>query len=249
LNNELAEIINKAFVRSKCTKGYRSMTAHVNFILTEQSRKKVGEKRVLRIMRRLGLKCITRIPGPVYLKCPSGKIEDNLLNRKFSPQSTNISWATDFTYLKFNHGKNHIWMSAVIDLYSREIIGWKLCEVPTANEAIDTFKIAFSKFPNVNPLIHTDRGSTYTAIDFNNFLTENECVQSMSRPGTPYDNSIMESWWNVFKTDWFYTEANELNNLEDVIKLIEDGIKYFNTERRTQRKNGFTPEELREKSA
>jgi len=84
---------------------------------------------------------------------------------------------------------------------------------------------------------------------FHELLMTHHCKQSMSRPGTPHDNAVMESWWSLFKTDWVYQDANELAELSDMKKLIEEGIKYFNTKRSTRKRGGLTPQEIRNQTA
>lgn len=200
-------------------------------------------------MNILNLKSVTRKPKAFYPRVSETFISDNILDRQFNPDDVDSVWVTDFTYLKYNHGKSHIWLSGVLDLFSREIISWTVSDQQTAQAAVETFAKAFNDHPDVAPMVHSDRGASYTAQLFHDFLEEHDCKQSMSRPGTPHDNSIMESWWSLFKTDWFYREAMELKEISDVMALIEDGISYFNNERRTKRSNGLTPHEMRESAA
>lgn len=94
----------------------------------------------------------------------------------------------------------------------------------------------------VQPLIHTDRGSAYTSGTFNNFLNQFNIKRSMSRPGTPYDNAPMERWWNEFKLRWI--ERHETpKTYQELIKLVESGIEYFNHYDRSTKRNGLTPDE------
>jgi putative transposase len=62
----------------------------------------------------------------------------------------------------------------------------------TSSDVIATFKRAFEGEPDAHPMVHMDRGAAYCSMDFNNYLTENKCVHSMSRPGHPWENSPME---------------------------------------------------------
>jgi len=246
-NEGLVPFIKDTFERGKKAVGVESMTFHVNNMLCNHSKKEVSNNRVRRLMVDiLGLHVVNRKPKYIYQNEVENFFADNILNREFNPPEVDTTWVTDFTFLKYNHGRNHIWLSGVLDLYSREIIAWKTSDSQTAKAAVETFEMAYELHSGVTPTVHSDRGSCYTAKLFHDMLEQHDSKQSMSNPGTPHDNAVMESWWSLFKTDWFNKEANELTELSEVLALIEDGIQYFNNERRTKRSNGLTPSEMRE---
>lgn len=249
MNQELSSKVKELFEESHLVMGYQTMTFNINLQLLAQSKNTINHKRIRRIMRILKLKSITRHARRGYIKTPEGIVTDNILNRNFYSQKINEKWVTDFSCLKYNHGKNRVWLSSILDLCSHENIAWKICTGPTVRNAIATFKMAFDRFSDAQPIVHSDRGASYISFRFHDFLTDHNCTQSMSNPGTPYDNAVMESWWNLFKTDWFYLEANELTDLKDIEHLIENGIHYFNTKRRTSKRGGLTPEEIRNQIA
>jgi len=246
-NEGLIPFIKNTFKRSKNAAGVESMFLHVNHMLKKQFKDEVSYNRVRRLMVDvLGLHSVNRKPKYVYQNKTENFFADNTLNREFNPPDVDLTWVTDFTFLKYNHGRNHIWLSGVLDLYSREIVAWKTCDSQTAKAAVETFEMAYESHPGKTPRVHSDRGSCYTAKLFHDMLEGHDSKQSMSNPGTPHDNAVMESWWSLFKTDWFNKTANELKKLPEVLALIEDGIQYFNNERRTKRSNGLTPSEMRE---
>ncbi len=249
LNLELIPLVVEIYKRSHNVRGYQSIAVHINRIFRSQSRKPVSATRVKRIMDKQGLRSIAVKKKPAFTQRHEGYSTDNKLNRKFRPGKINVAWATDFTWINYNHGKSHIWLSCVMDLHTQEILGFNLCKNPTSEVAIKTVKLALSKQPGATPMIHADRGSTYTSKNFNQFLVSQNCEQSMSNPGNPYDNAVMESWWSRFKTEWIKLKANELTTLEDIKGWIEEGIQYFNTERRTVKNDGLTPAEIREMAA
>jgi len=107
-------------------------------------------------MRSIGLISRTRRPSREFQQPPIIFVSDNTLNRHFKVERLNQVWVSDFTCLKFNHGKSKIWLSTIIDLYSHENIAWTICQGPTAQDAIKTFNFAIKKFPDAQPLIHTD---------------------------------------------------------------------------------------------
>ena len=88
-------------------------------------------------------------------------------------------------------------MHVFLDLYGRYVLSYNISETDTSSAVIAIFKRAFEGEPNAHPMVHTDSGAAYC-----NYLTENECVHSMSHPGHPWENSPMERWWNDFKHIW-----------------------------------------------
>ncbi|MCM0597252.1 DDE-type integrase/transposase/recombinase [Periweissella fabaria] len=117
----------------------------------------------------------------------------------------------------------------------------------TTEATIDTFKQAFNVANNAEPLVHTDRGAAYTSSLFNDFMFQKNTIRSMSRPGIPYDNSLMERYWNEFKVRWLRTHPCP-TTYGELEMLVAEGVKYFNTIRHSEKRNGLTPEEFRHKA-
>lgn len=135
-------------------------------------------------------------------------------------------------------------LSGVLDLYGRHLLAYNLSLTETTAAEIQVFQRAFTRAGNVHPLIHTDRGSAYTSKAFNRYLDQFEVTRSMSRPGTPYDNAPMERWWNEFKLRWMDRHPMP-KTYKELVKLVEDGIHYFNYGNPSGQRNGLTPEEYR----
>lgn len=93
-------------------------------------------------------------------------------------------------------------------------------------------------------MIHTDRGATYTSKDFNNYLTSNNSKHSLSVPGTPADNAVIEHYWGDFKYIWMahHSHPQTLTELKD---LVKQGVEYFNTVEISSKRNNFTAEDFR----
>ncbi|MFC6206282.1 transposase, partial [Levilactobacillus tongjiangensis] len=136
----------------------------------------------------------------------------------------------------------------VLDLYGRVLIASNLSKTETADAEIEVFRRAFEYAGDVNPIVHTDRGSAYTSKQFNNFLVPYEVTRSMSRPGTPYDNAPMERWWNEFKTHWMDRHPMP-KTYEGFEALVKEGIHYFNHLDRSPARNDLTPVEYRNEAA
>ncbi|BDR57525.1 IS3 family transposase [Xylocopilactobacillus apis] len=242
--------IKVIFQASRQTKGYLSMTAELNVWLQDHQLPTVNHKRVRRLMREAGLRSVIRKKLPAESKIEAEYVVDNKLNRNFERKGINEVWASDSTFLTYGeHHEKGVWLCGVLDLYSGEILGWSLSLNKTTDAAIAAFDQAFQIFPDAHPLVHSDRGSAYTSFKFRDYLKEHQVEQSMSRPGNPHDNAVIESFWSQFKTEWMEQCEQDISTLENLNDYIKEGIHYFMTERRTQKNNGLTPLELRKLAA
>ncbi|AVK99442.1 IS3 family transposase [Pediococcus inopinatus] len=200
-------------------------------------------KQVKRIMRELGLRCEIKVKKHNRVKQSDQYILDNTLNQSFKVTAPNQVWLSDSTELTYGvNGEHKVRLSGVLDLYGRKLLAYNLSLTETSAAEIQVFQRAFNQFSNAHPLIHTDRGSAYTSGAFNNYLARYNVTRSMSRPGTPYDNAPMERWWNEFKLRWMARHPLA-KTYEELVKLVEDGIYYFNHHNRSAIRNGLTPDE------
>jgi len=207
-------------------------------------------KRVKRIMFNLGLRCQIRIKKHQRMKAQEQYIQDNVLNRHFEVSRPNQVWLSDSTELTYGTSKSQFKMrlSGVLDLYGRVLIASNLSTTETSAAEIQVFQRAFDYAGDVHPLIHTDRGAAYTSRGFNNFLAGHGITRSMSRPGTPYDNSPIERWWNEFKTHWMDRHPMPAT-YQEFKALVNEGIHYFNYLDRSPARNDLTPVEYRNEAA
>lgn len=134
---------------------------------------------------------------------------------------------TDTTELTYGRG-NKVRLHAIIDLYGNYALSYFISPTETAKDVIKAFELAKQKTSRLAPLIHTDRGSAYTSREFSNYLIQNQCVHSMSAPGTPADNAVIERWWCDFKHLWLAHQP-EPQTYDQLLKLVAEGVKYFNT--------------------
>lgn len=200
-------------------------------------------KQVKRVMRELGIRCQIRVKKHNRVKQREQFTQDNILNQKFTVDRPNQVWLSDSTELVYGvNGEYKVRLSGVLDLYGRRLLAFNLSETETAEAEIQVFKRAFTASGDVHPMVHTDRGSAYTSGAFNHYLSQFKVIRSMSRPGKPYDNSPMERWWNEFKLRWMDRHPMA-KTYEELIKLVEEGIHYFNHLNRSEQRNGLTPDE------
>ncbi|MCT4487159.1 MULTISPECIES: IS3 family transposase [Levilactobacillus] len=210
----------------------------------------VSLKRVKRLMTVLHLKCQSRVKKHHRVKQAEQELRDNVLNQQFDKTTgPNQIWLSDSTEVQYGiNGEFKARLCGVLDLHGRYLMAYNLSTTETSEAVIQTFNQAFQKSGKVHPMVHTDRGSAFTSKAFNDLMTEHGVIRSMSRPGTPYDNAPMERWWNEFKLNWLDSHPMPKTR-EELVKLIEAGIYYFNYIDRTAQRNGSTANEYRDEAA
>lgn len=175
--------------------------------------------------------------GEVHLKAP------NLLNRQFNPDTVNTHWVGDITYIRTHAGWSYL--ASVLDLGSRELVGWAMSQQPNAELAKEALKHAIQKQqPDTTKLLfHSDQGVQYSANCFIAYLNVFGMTQSMSRRGNCWDNSVMERFFRSLKTE-------KLNNLsfmnhESAVAVVEKYIQFYNYIRLHSTLNYLTPVQKR----
>lgn len=166
---------------------------------------------VAKIMRALGLsgdlkkkfKVVTTdsnhagpIAGRIF------KIED------FKVKGPNEIWAGDITYVAL--GDKFLYLSVVIDLYSRRVVGWSMTGTLEAKGVTDAIRMAFTREGDTAGIVfHSDRGVQYASGEFREFLEGKQAIPSMSRKGNCYDNAFVESFFKTLKSDLIYRRSFE----------------------------------------
>ncbi len=161
-----------------------------------------GLHRIERLMRQQALRARPRRRRvPVETGPPSsGTISPNLLNRQFEALAPNRKWVADFTYLWTAEG--WLYIAAVVDLFSRRVVGWSMQATMTAQLVTDALVMAIWRRGKPEAVLHhSDRGSQYTSEPFQRLLTEQGVACSMSRSGNCWDNAAMESFFSSLKTE------------------------------------------------
>lgn len=124
----------------------------------------------------------------------------NLLMQDFKADAPNTKWVSDFTYVPTDEG--WLYLCSIVDLFHRGVVGWAVSDRIDRNLAIAAFDKAVSyRHPKAGFIFHTDRGCQFASSDFRNAVANAGGIQSMSRPGTPYDNACAESFFKTLKTE------------------------------------------------
>lgn len=151
-------------------------------------------------MKGMNLPKMSTVKPPKFkARSDEGKCE-NILCQRFEQTAPNLVWVSDFTYLKA--GGKFYYLCAVMDLYSRKIIAYKLSDKIDTKLAVDTVDLAVANRGKSNGIIfHTDRGSQYTSKEFRKHLDNLNIIQSFSAKGHPYDNAVMECFFKYLKKE------------------------------------------------
>ncbi len=234
---EIKEVIKQIFHENKRRYGYRRITLELH-----NRGYCINHKTVQRLMRKCGLKCEIRKKKYRSYKGTVGKIAPNKLERNFKTDKPNQKWVTDVTEFAIKDQK--VYLSPILDLYNGEIISYNISLRPTFNQIMDMLDKAFSKIPdNSRIILHSDQGWQYQMKRYQTRLKEKGIIQSMSRKGNCLDNSVMENFFGILKTEMFY--KFKFNSVEHLISEIENYIDYYNNKRIKCKLKGLSPVQYR----
>jgi putative transposase len=205
----------------------------------------VNDKRVLRICRKEYIQSTIKWKPK---SCTRGSnnpahIARNYLNRDFHADAPNEKWLTDVTEFKYYIGVevHKIYLSAILDLYDRRIVAYKIGDRNDNPLVMNTFDEAVALEPDAHPLFHSDRGFQYTSKQFCTRLKKQHMKQSMSRVAHCIDNGPMEGFWGILKREVYY--GQRYTSKEDLVQMIESYVQYYNTERIQRKLHLMTPAE------
>jgi putative transposase len=202
----------------------------------------VNHKKVQRIMNELDLKSRVRVKKYRSYKGKVGKIAPNLLDRNFEATKPNEKWVTDITEFKLYGEK--LYVSPVLDLYNGEIITYTIGSRPTYSLVSDMLEQAFERLSTKDELlIHSDQGWHYQMKQYRQALKERNITQSMSRKGNCYDNSVIENFFGIMKSEFLYIE--EFRSIEHFKEELEKYIDYYNHKRIKAKLKGKSPVQYR----
>ncbi len=200
INNE--DLLRKVLELHKATResyGPKRMAAQIS----KDTGRPVNHKRVERIMRQndLHTKYRRKYKATTYSghKLP---VAENVLNREFEAAHPGEKMVSDITYIPTDEG--WLYLAAVIDLFSRQVVGWSLRQDMTRELVIDALRMAwFKRHPakDAGLIFHSDRGSQYASKDFRDVLAEYGITASMSRRGDCWDNACSETLFGSLKVE------------------------------------------------
>ena len=226
-DEEVAGKVRASFLASDRTYGARRVWHDV---LAEGV--SCGLHRIERLMRQQALRARPRrrrLP-PDAGERQAGAVAPNVLDRAFEASVPNRKWIADFTYIWTAEG--WLYVAAVLDLFSRRVVGWSMSATMTAQLVTDALVMAIWRRGKPDTLLHhSDRGSQYTSEQFQRLLADHGVTCSMSRSGNCWDNAAMESFFSSLKIERvngkLYRTRDEAR--ADVFDYIE---RFYNPKRR-----------------
>jgi putative transposase len=199
----------------------------------------VGRHRVRTLMRAQGLRPVWKRK---FIHTTDSRhdlpVAENVLARQFEPDCANVAWVSDITYIRTRSG--WLYLAAVLDLFSRKIVGWAMAPSMPAGLACSALQMAITqRNPPVGLLVHSDRGSQYASEAHRTLLTRHGLQASMSRKGNCWDNAVMERFFLNLKMErvWQRDYANHAEAIRDITDYI---VGFYNSTR-LHSKLGYLP--------
>ena len=238
----LTPVIERSFKASDRTYGARRVWRDV---LAEGLA--CGLHKVERLMRQSALRARPRRRGlPKDRAAREAAVAENVLDRAFEAAAPNQKWIADFTYVWTAEG--WLYVAAVIDLFSRRVVGWSMSATMTAQLVTDALIMALWRRGRVEMLLHhSDQGSQYTSAQFQDLLKAHGITCSMSKLGDVWDNAAMESFFSSLKIERIrgraYRSRDEAR--ADVFDYIE---RFYNLKRRHSTFGYLSPVDFEKKA-
>lgn len=227
--------IRHSWLESGSVYGYRKVTDDLRDLGETCS-----ERRVYRLMRHEKLRSQTgyhRRPGK-----RGGSIADiapNHLQQQFAVEAPNRVWVTDITYIRTHEG--WLFLAAVLDLFSRQVIGWSMGPRMDRELALNALLMAvWRRQPTETVMVHSDQGSQFRSYDWQAFLKAHNLQQSMSRRGNCHDNAVAESFFQLLKRERIRRKTYLTREAarQDVFDYIE---MFYNPKRRHSNNDRLSP--------
>ena len=236
-DRRLGVLVRESHERSRNTYG----SPRVQADLAAQG-EHVSRKRIIRLMQEQGLRARER---RTY-KCTTNSdhclpVAPNLLDRHFDADAPNEVWVGDTTEL-YVGDSGRLFLAAILDLYSRFVVGWALSAVNDRKLVMKALDMAVRRrCPDANLVHHSDRGSTYASEDYQRELDARGITCSMSRRGNCLDNAAMESWFSTFKSELGERFESYAAAKEQTFDYVE---VFYNQQRRHSTLGYMTPAEF-----
>jgi len=207
-----------------------------------------GLHRIERLMWAQGLRARPRRRRrpPDMGERPADAVAANVLDRSFAAAAPNRKWIADFTYIWTLEG--WLYVAAVLDLFSRRVVGWSMSATMTAQLVADALVMAIWRRGHPEALLHhSDRGSQYSSAQFQRLLADHGVTCSMSRAGNVWDNAAMESFFSSLKIERTARRTYRTRDQAkaDVFDYIE---RFYNPKRRHSTIGYLSPMEFERKA-
>ena len=232
--------IKQICVENKGRYGYRRVTLELHHRGFQ-----TNHKLVMKLMKQSHLTCMLREKKYHSYRGEVGKIAPNLLKRDFKAVKPNSKWTTDITEFRLLGQK--LYLSPIMDLFNGEIVSFTLSNRPSFRPVTEMLHSAFQKIPDNSQLIlHSDQGWQYQMRCYQKMLKNKGIRQSMSRKGNCYDNSVMENFFGILKTEFYHKKS--FTSIEHFSKELSEYIDYYKNRRIKVKLKGLSPVQFRTQS-
>lgn len=224
-HRDLKNHISRIFHENKGRYGYRRIT-----IQLRNEGIIANHKLVLKLMNELELHCKVKRKKYKSYQGDIGKAADNVLNRMFKADRPYEKWTTDVSEFSITAGK--LYLSPILDMFNGEIVSYHIGKSPNFRQTMSMLQDALNKDSSLAGLImHSDQGWQYRMNEYQDILKDAGIIQSMSRKGNCLDNSVMENFFGIMKSEMFYGEESSFKSLEDLEVAMREYIEYYNNSR------------------
>ena len=227
----LREEILKIYEENRQIFGAGKITA-----ILKQKGYRTSEETVSFLMHDMGLQSIRHRAKAIYEKEVKAK---NKVNQQFQTTRPNEVWVSDVTYFRTPY--NSYYICVILDLYSRKVIAHRIALNNSTQLVKNTFKDSYeTRQPKSTLIFHSDRGGNYRSKTFCNYLKYLKVTQSFSRAYTPYDNSVVESFFSSLKREELY--RTKYRSDKEFKKAVDEYMIFYNSQRPHSNNNYRTPD-------
>jgi putative transposase len=227
---EITDLDTRVRLRAAFTASGKSYGSRRLACVLQNQGLEIGRYKVRTLMRKEGIKPVWKRK---FLHTTDSRhdlpVADNLLDRQFNPSRPNQAWTSDITYIRTQSG--WLYLAAVMDLYSRRIVGWAMAPHMRTELVAAALQMAVQqRQPGPGLLLHSDRGSQYASSEYQQLLARHGIVCSMSRKGNCWDNAVMERFFLNLKMErvWQQAYANQGEAQRDIAAYI---VGFYNSVR------------------
>lgn len=242
-NRRLLTRIEQIHMASRRTYGYPRVHAEL-----KAEGRHYNRKRIARLMRQGGFKTSMK---QLWERSQRGRtieyMELNKLSRRFYAKQANQRWVSDITLIPT--GEGFLYVAAIMDLYSRKIIGWSMDRRTSRGLTVEALKMALWKRGKVDGLLlHSDQGMEYRSQSYHDLMAEHGIECSMSRKGNCLDNAAMESFFHTMKTEC--THHRRFKTRDEAKRCVFEYIEvFYNRQRRHSYLDYMAPDEYEKQSS
>ena len=232
-DEHLMPVIKEIFEQSKARIGAKKIR-----VILAKSGIATSARRISRLMKDMSLVCAAPNVKRSYPKEKARQYSRNVLNRQFNQIAPNRAWVGDITYVISNGERYYV--CVVIDLFSRKVLAHEVSTSMPATFVSSTFLKAYVRRDCPKSLVfHSDQGAQYTSYTFGTLLDELKVTQSLSKPGCPYDNAVVESFFSTMKKEEI--KRNDYDSLSALRYAVNEYINFYNGYRPHQSLSYATP--------